>query len=196
MDANPLRYSGAWSRLGALLLDGVIILPLLVLVFGGNRHYRLFPLYYFFPHDMFALFYSVYIVRRFGGTPGKLIVGLRIRKLDGAPVGYREAFFRFLPWWLSALPGSIAMIAVCSHMSDTDFYSLNHVLSVSERTRRLIELDPSWVRPLRTVQNLWILADVIVFFCNRERRALHDFIAGTVVIHAPSEMPANAPSPT
>jgi uncharacterized RDD family membrane protein YckC len=194
MDAEQLRYSGAWSRLGALLLDGVIILPLLVLTFWGNRHYRLFTLYYFFPGAIFGLFYSVYLVRRFGGTPGKLIVGLRIRKLDGSPVGYREAFFRYLPWWVLGLLGTTATIIGRSHINDSDFYSLYHVLSLRERGHRLIELDPSWAAPIRTALNLWMLANVIVFFCNPRRRALHDFIAGTVVIYTPSEMPANAPS--
>src|SRR3954463_227313 len=97
MNTDTLRYAGFGPRLASLLLDLVIMLPLMVLSFWGSAQFRLFQVYYFVPGILLGLFYSVYLVRRFGGTPGKLIVGIRIRKLDGEPVGYREAVFRFLP---------------------------------------------------------------------------------------------------
>jgi uncharacterized RDD family membrane protein YckC len=153
MDATPIEYSRFGARLGALLLDGVILSPLFVLIFWGGRHYRLFSLYYLIPQAIFALFYSVYLVRRYGGTPGKLIVGLRIRRLDGSPIGYGQAFVRFLPWWLIGIVGSVIAIARASHISDADFYSLYHVLTLPQRVRRLAELDPSWARPVQLAMN-------------------------------------------
>ena len=94
---DPLRYAGFWPRLGALLLDFLIQLPLLAICFWSIVKYRLFNLYSIIPSTLFGLFYSVYLVRRYGGTPGKLIAGVCIRKLGGEPVGYREAFLRYSP---------------------------------------------------------------------------------------------------
>jgi len=178
MNNDSLRYAGFWPRLGAHLLDILIMLPLILLTFQGLMHYRLFELYFFVPGTLFGLFYSVYLVQRFGGTPGKLLLGVRIRKLTGEPVGYREAILRYLPEFLFGLLISIAWLYVEFHISESEFYSL----SSSERAQRIAKLAPSWSRPLKTIENIWIWAELLVLLTNRKRRALHDFIAGTVVV--------------
>jgi uncharacterized RDD family membrane protein YckC len=180
MTTDSLRYAGFWPRLGSILLDCLILFPLSAVVFWADAHYRMFMVYYLIPGTVFGLFYSVYLVRRFGGTPGKLIVGIRIRKLDGEPVGYREAFLRYFPEFVFGLLMSIALIFPLFHMSDAEYHSL----SFMERAKRMVELAPSWYKPLQIAQNIWVWGELIVLLTNRKRRALHDFIAGTVVVHA------------
>jgi len=180
MNTNSLRYAGFWPRLGSLLLDVLILLPLSALVLWVDGKHRLFVVYYLVPGELFGLFYSVYLVRRFGGTPGKLIVGIRIRKLDGEPVGYREAFLRYFPEALFGLLMSIALLIPQIHMSDAEYQSL----SFMGQATRMVELAPAWYKPLQIVQNIWVWGELIVLLTNRKRWALHDFIAGTVVVHA------------
>jgi len=175
---DQLRYAGFWPRLGALLLDMLILLPLSALAFWGSQRYRLFDLYFLLPDTLFSLFYGVYLVRRFGGTPGKLIVGVRICKVTGEPVGYREAILRYLPEFILGVLMSIAMLISVFHMSDTEY----RALSFMERAKRMVALAPSWYKPLQIVQNIWVWGELIALLTNRKRRALHDFIAGTVVI--------------
>jgi|ERR1017187_4240231 uncharacterized RDD family membrane protein YckC len=179
MNNESLRYAGFWPRLGALLLDLLIMMPIIALTFWGETRYRLFALYYFVPSTLVGLFYSVYLVRRFGGTPGKLIVGIRIRKLDGGPVGYREAFLRYLPDFVFTLLTSVALILPLLQMTDGEYQSLAFV----ERTMRIAKLAPSWYKPLQIVQQVWVWGELVVLLTNSKRRALHDFIAGTVVVH-------------
>ena len=179
---DPLRYAGFWPRLAALLLDFLIMLPLGALAFWGTEHYRLFDLYYLIPGTLLGLFYSVYLVQRFGGTPGKLIVGVRIRKVSGEPVGFREAFIRYLPEFILGMLMSIAMLISVFHMSDAEY----HTLSFMDRVKRMVELAPSWYKPLQIIQNIWVWGELIVLLTNRKRRALHDFIAGTVVVQMSS----------
>ena len=126
------------------------------------------------------------MVRRFGGTPGKLAVGIRIRKLDGSPVGYREAFLRYFPDALLGCLMSIALLVPLFHMTDAEYQSLDFVA----RSRRTIELAPSWYTPLHWVQTAWFWGELLVLLTNEKRRALHDFIAGTVVVYAPPKVPA------
>jgi uncharacterized RDD family membrane protein YckC len=177
---DTLRYAGFWPRLGSLLLDFLIMLPLMAMATWAAWHYRLFQVYYVIPGTIFGLFYSVYLVRRFGGTPGKLIVGIRIRKLDGEPVGYREALVRYSPGLVFGLLMSVALILPLFHMTDAEYQSL----SFRERAKREIELAPSWHKPLRWTQTAWDWGELVVLLTNRKKRALHDFIAGTVVVHA------------
>ncbi len=180
MNTNTLRHAGFGPRLASLLVELVVMMPLMALLFWGSAQFRLFQVYYLIPGILFSLFYSVYLVRRFGGTPGKLIVGIRVRKLDGEPVSYREAFLRFLPDFILATLMSITFIIAVFHMTDAEYHSL----AFMERSKRMFELAPSWYKPLRWIQTAWVWGELIVLLTNRKRRALHDFIAGTVVVHA------------
>jgi uncharacterized RDD family membrane protein YckC len=166
--------------LGSLLVDLVIMLPIIGLNAWGGAHYRLFDLYYLLPGTLFGLFYNVYLVRRFGGTPGKLIVGIRIRKVDGTPIGYREAMLRYFPDFAFGLATSTALIISSLHMSDTEYHSRSFV----QLSEHLIALAPPWYKPVDWAENVWTWSELIVLLTNRKRRALHDFIAGTVVVHA------------
>jgi|SRR5665213_3268213 len=185
MNIDALRYAGFWPRLASLLLDFVVMLPLMALTEWCDSKYRLFSLYYLVPSTLFGLFYGVYLVRRFGGTPGKLMVGIRIRKVNGEAVGYREAILRYFPDFIFGLLMSIALLFPVLHMSDTEYHSLAWM----ERYKRITELAPSWNRPLQIVQNVWIWGELLVLLTNRKKRALHDFIAGTVVVHASPKAP-------
>jgi len=168
------------------------MLPLGALAFWGTQRYRLFDLYYLVPGTFFGLFYSVYLVQRFGGTPGKLIIGIRIRKVSGDPVGYREALLRYFPEFILGMLMSIALLIPVFHMSDTEY----HTLSFMERAKRMVELAPSWYKPLQIIQNVWVWGELIVLLTNRKRRALHDFIAGTVVVQTSSKtLQATAAAP-
>ncbi len=178
MSTDLLQYAGFWRRFAAFWLDFLVLLPLTALVFWGSEQYRLFSVYYMVPGIFVGLFYGVYLVRRFGGTPGKLIMRLRIRKVSGEAVGYREALLRYAPEFLLGLVMSLALIPPLLQMTDAEY----HALSFMERSKRLVELAPGWFKPVQIVQQIWIWSEFIVMLTNRKRRALHDFIAGTVVV--------------
>ena len=184
-----MSYAGFWRRFGAFWLDVVVLSPLTGLTLWGFGHYRLFNLYYFFPGIIIGLCYSVYLVRRFGGTPGKLVAGLRIRKTDGSQIGYREAFLRYLPEMLLVTVMSVATIYSTLSMTDAEYLSLSFI----GRSERIIALAPPWYKSVNIVLQIWTWSEFIIMMTNRKRRALHDFIAGTIVIlHAQN----NAPQPT
>jgi uncharacterized RDD family membrane protein YckC len=178
-DERPLHYGGFWVRFAAFWVDFFVMLPLMALVFWASQRYRLFQTYYFIPGTLIGLFYNVYLVRRFGGTPGKLVMRLRIRKLSGDSVAYREAVLRFAPDFLLGILMSIALLPALFRMTDAEY----HALSFMERSQRLVQLAPAGFKPLQITQQIWIWSEFMVLLTNRKRRALHDFIAGTVVIY-------------
>ena len=88
LSADQHRYAGFWRRLGAFGVDFLISgLPLLPIAMWGSSRFKYFPLYSLGPVAIWSLFYNVYLVRRFGGTPGKLAMRTEIRNLDGSAVG-------------------------------------------------------------------------------------------------------------
>jgi len=183
---TELHYAGFWRRFGAIWLDFLFLLPLTLAVFWLSGQFRLFYAVYFIPSICIGIFYSIYLVKRFGGTPGKVVAGLRIVKVDGAPITYREALLRFLPEFVFNITMTVGLILATFAMTDAEYTSLAFL----KRSQRLVALAPSWFHPAQIFQNIWIWSEFLVLLTNKRRRALHDFIAGTVVIlRAPGEPP-------
>ena len=133
-------YAGFWQRFGAFWLDFLVLLPLAGLNRWGTDHYRMYWVYDYLPLVLFSLFYNVYLVRRFGGTPGKLILRLRINRTDGAEIGYREAILRYLPECLANVAGSLGMVLAAMAMTDADYFALPY----HDRIAQLTALRPAW----------------------------------------------------
>ncbi|MCC6794237.1 MAG: RDD family protein [Candidatus Hydrogenedentes bacterium] len=161
------------------MLDALIWLPVTVIYIWGSDRYRLFDAYFFLPEMLFILIYDVYFVRLFGGTPGKLIVGLRILKVNGEPITYREACLRYSVDFGFYLLASIALITAAMRMTDAEFLGLGFIA----RAERLAELTPGWYQSLDYASFVWIWGELVVLLTNKKKRALHDFIAGTIVVH-------------
>lgn len=172
-------YAGFWPRFAAFWLDMLILSPLIVLSVVGTAHSRLFYVYYFLPGTLFGLFYGVYLVHRFGGTPGKRLMKLRIAKLSGGPVTYREALLRYLPEWVLGVGGSIAAMVAVLSLTDVQYFAAPSFL---ERSKMVMAVTPSWHGPINIALNVWMWGEFLVMLTNKKRRAIHDFIAGTVVI--------------
>lgn len=177
---NALNYAGFWRRFGAYWLDVLALLPIsgLGLWLGGQS--RLFQFYYFIPGLVIGLLFHVYLVGRYGGTPGKIWLKMRIARLDGTAVGYREALIRYSVLFTLSTLVSVAMVLATLSISDGEYLSLGFLA----RSARLLELAPQWLKPIDILLNVWVWSEFIVMLTNKRRRALHDFMAGTVVVRA------------
>ena len=101
------RFGGFWIRWGAVILDYLIMIPVTMLLgfVAGyvhpatvffNAHEGFLPVFGFqgVVYGIYGL-YESFFVGRFGGTPGKLICGLRVVRSDGSRVTYGRAIGRF-----------------------------------------------------------------------------------------------------
>lgn len=70
-------------------------------------------------------------------------------------------------------------------MSDAEYDAIPAKL----RLQQILERAPSWHKPEQVVENIWVWSELVVLLTNRKRRALHDFIAGTVVIKVAAKEP-------
>lgn len=176
---NPsMVYSTFWRRVGAQLLDIVFILPVLALCVALGALGR--GAYFVFVVLMWLLNfgYYIYLVKRFGGTPGKLILGLRIVQLNGRPVSYQQATLRYIVFLFLSTCSFLALVLGALAMTDADYASLDW----HHRNAGLVALAPSWYPWVERLIDLWTLGLLIVMLTNSERRTIHDFMAGTVVI--------------
>jgi uncharacterized RDD family membrane protein YckC len=56
-------------------------------------------------------------------------------------------------------------------------------LGFMDRSKYLVARAPAWYGTVNLLLQLWVWGEFVVMLTNKKRRALHDFMAGTVVIH-------------
>lgn len=173
-----MHYGGFWKRFGAYWIDVIIMLPLGLAIVWLTSKSQYFQLIYLIPGILIGAWYHVYLVKQYGGTPGKLIMKLRIAKLDGTPVGTKEAFLRYSVLLALTALTSLAIALAAIEMSNAEYHSLTFM----NRGLALVEKAPSWYGLTNVLLQIWIWSEFVVLLTNKERRALHDFMAGTVVL--------------
>jgi uncharacterized RDD family membrane protein YckC len=174
-----LIYVGFWRRLAAYALDFAILLPYALLARQLIYTSRSAYLVNLILGTIIALVFEVYLVKRFGGSPGKLIMRIRIAKLDGSNVGYREAVIRYSVLFFINTLLSVALLMSLFGMSDLEYAAFT---SAQAHVRALEAGAPAWYQPLQIPGAVWVYSEFLVLLTNKKRRALHDFMAGTVVI--------------
>lgn len=112
---SPRTPSGApagfWIRVAAAIIDAIVVnlaIAVLVGVVGGLIYLVSKSLIGFYlvmaPASLVGLAYHVYFPATRGATPGKNILGLRIRRQDGVePLGYGTAVLRIVGYMVSGI---------------------------------------------------------------------------------------------
>ena len=121
---------------------------------------------------------SLYLLARFGGTPGKLLVGIRVVQLDGTAITWKHALLRNSFDLIYTMYG-IGLFLAIQHGID---YRLIGSLTATQLRDYWTQVYPSWSYWLRDLNAVYGLSEAVVMLTNERRRAIHDFIAGTVVV--------------
>jgi len=120
----------------------------------------------------------VYLVKRYGGTPGKLIMGIKIVQKNGDDVDWHASFMRYLVTFCLSLSGIFIMMWTLGLIDDATYVSMGFM----KRTQLLSEINPLMSKIQTFTSLAWTLAGIIAILSNKRKRAVHDYIAGTVVV--------------
>jgi uncharacterized RDD family membrane protein YckC len=171
-------YIGFRKRFNAVVLDFIILTPISFLfiwleginisfaIFGAILSSILFQMY-------FICFNAIY-----GGTLGKLKIGIRITKPNGAPIGWFEAWKRSSVYLVFTIITLIAQIIALTHVNQGEYFSAPW----RARYELLDKFMPIWVGGVVIASQIWVCGELIVLLLNKRKRAIHDFIAGTIVV--------------
>ncbi|NVO02315.1 MAG: RDD family protein [Bacteroidetes bacterium] len=171
-------YAGFWIRFASLLLDFAIVSPFVTIIILLNALSKNIFFYTLIPNLLIGLIYNVYFVQKWGGTPGKLIVGIKILKTNGEDIKWREAILRYFVLFSLLIFGSIVMAINVSNIDNNYYESLNWI----NKQRYMGEISPTLNKINLWLTNIWTYSELIVLLMNSRKRALHDFIAGTVIV--------------
>ncbi len=175
-------YVGFWRRLGALLIDMLVALPFFALWYFLSRSF-ISSSSWFIGADildtLLLIFYLVFFHYRFGATLGKMAVGIKVTKPDGSAITLKQALLRAIVDIFCGIIAIILSIYVFTIIDATQFAALPE--TVFGRSDYIDSLAPTF-ELFEVILVLWGCSELIVLLFNKRKRALHDFIAGTVVI--------------
>lgn len=130
-------------------------------------------------YSVFVVAYNVWFVAKKGQTPGKMAVGIKIVKVDGTDVSWKEALIRHAVSIIFAIFYGMALFYAAAQIPDNEYVSLTW----KARNQRIYGLYPLWFGWIDTLSQTWTWSEIVVLLFNKKKRALHDFMAGTVVVH-------------
>jgi len=172
-----MKYAGFLSRAIAATVDGLVLLPfgflfLWVVSFKGAALLLAVPLAAVGPA------YQIWLHARSGQTLGKRFAGIRVLRLDGERISWREALSRSSVDAGFCVAETVVTLLALYQLSDAQ-------LSVSwfERSELFMQHGPVWGKYVSYASAAWGASELVSLLFNAKRRALHDFIAGTIVVH-------------
>ena len=122
---GALNYAGFWIRFAAKFIDGLILMvvlaiPVVILVVGTVRSAGrggpppemsiLIQAVIQLGYVLFLVGYNTFFNGKYGATPGKMAVGLKVVTAEGAPITMMRAFGRAWAEQLSSLVCNIGYI--------------------------------------------------------------------------------------
>jgi uncharacterized RDD family membrane protein YckC len=183
------RYFTFWRRLGASLFDSLMLLP--VSYFAAKYIDLNDPLTYFIWTALPVLAFIVYNVMltgMAGQTIGKIIMGIKVLDLDEqSVVGIKRAFYRESVYFTIEIVGLLVIGyqafvngSISSEMTTT---VVNHSVEAGNASGSISSGTSITVNSVFVATHYcWIALELITMLFNSKRRAIHDFLASSVVI--------------
>lgn len=132
---------------------------------------------------LFFRLYNILFVALWGQTPGKMLARIHIVQTDGSLVG----------WWHAILRNSVETIIV-SVMTFFEIYVVLHMphedfarTMMAQREELMQKMMPAFTHYLGFTMMVYAYSEYVVMWFNKRKRAIHDFIGGTIIIHDPRE---------
>lgn len=181
-------FVGFWKRVLAGLVDaaiGCVFMPFTIpMLVWSLRHRTILPgVLWCVAWTMILLWFVV----RFGGTPGKLAIRARIVDADGHFLSWGRAVLRIVPSLIVSITHFLQMGTAFSRYPETVPHS-----SYLEFGRILNQ----YGQPFAMLSMIFVFlfyVDIGAILFNKQKRAIHDFIAGSYVVTKKSYMAAAEP---
>jgi uncharacterized RDD family membrane protein YckC len=167
------KYATILPRIAARISDGILLMP--VALIGASLATRSSDIWsrvaWLAALQVAGLAYEILMLGIYGQTLGKMACGVIVRDISERPLSMMQAVLRnIVPLVLLSLGFWAYLPPMIHHQPPIDFAQ-----------------QPLAARVLGYVSFIWGWADILTVFTNTKRRALHDYIAGSVVIRTEAD---------
>lgn len=174
-------YAGFWPRALSTTADKAVLTALGYLL-SFSRSYSL--VHYWVVSILGYLLYRLYsigCVALWGQTPGKALVKIKVMDLNGEPIGWGRSLLRNS---VEALLSLWFLVLEIQTLNDISSAQLSAV-AIPDRAEFIFHRLPETAEVITHILQAFVLSEFVIIFLNKRKRAIHDYIAGTVVIHDP-----------
>lgn len=171
-ESEPIgKYKTFWRRFWAGWLDTLVFLPLswLTPLFVTQSSPRVVIVFWLIISSFAYVAYSIILHGLKGQTLGKMVCKIRVVDISENPLSMRQAFLRDIFSLVFALLNVIYLLP------NLDFY-------IKMETAPETTTFPAWYWVLTYFALGLFVIEMLTMLTNEKRRALHDWIAGSVVI--------------
>jgi len=164
---SSIKYKIGKRRLLAAILDAIIVSVPYLVVTQNATHFENYTLVFWVAiiYPIIQISYSVLGHYYYGQTLAKSVLNIKVTDIsESRKLTFKQAIYRDSVWILVEIGGFVALI-LQSYNLYTDSMFFNTVSFIANGFA-------TW----------WFLLEVVTMFTNKKRRAIHDFLAGTVVI--------------
>ncbi len=163
------KYQTFWPRLNAGIIDGLIFVPLSYLgstITVSVNHPTVSAGWFFIHATMYGV-YEVVMHGLYGQTFGKRAMRVKVLDVSESPISWQQALRR-------NIVGLTFALAWC-------VYQVPQILA--DGSPKSGAMLPWFGQMLIYGSLLWSISEFVTMLMNPKRRAIHDFIAGTVVLN-------------
>lgn len=179
MTNNKILYVGFIKRVYAALLDLLFFLPFyplfIILQKYSFTHRTVIPIIF---SRILVIILLAYLLSRFGGTPGKLILGIRILNKEGKHLNIFFSLARLTPMLVMTIAQIIQNYFVYQIIPKE--IQATSIIKISQVINYYSNLGPFPL--LINLLGFLCLLDVIIIAINKKKRAFHDIVARSYVI--------------
>lgn len=164
---NTFKYQTTGKRILASIVDGIVFMPISLLCanFAQSQYEALRITGCLFETVCWG-FYIVIGHGKYGQTLGKKLMQIKVLDIsEKSCIGYKRAFIRESIWFASIIVSFIYYYFFSGGYSNTDNLSFDDYVSFFSL--------------------FWLLLEIVTMLFNEKRRAIHDFMAGSVVVSIP-----------
>ncbi len=166
------KYKTFWPRVGAAFLDVGALAPIawIDMAMWVNVKVPFILAVWLIVSNFVGLVYTIAMHGLYGQTLGKFVCQVKVVDKSERPLLMRQAFYRDSVPILLFLPLSI--------------YQIGNVMKGHIAEKGLLA---SHIWSIAIIGLFWFLLELITMLMNKKRRAVHDYIASSVVVRCPSE---------
>jgi uncharacterized RDD family membrane protein YckC len=169
------QYKTFWRRFGSMVIDTLLFVPfswldqMIITTFSQGV-----ALFWLSLSSCLFLLYSILMHGLLGQTVGKMVFRIRVLDLSEQKLAFRQAFLRDL------VPVCMSIMLIEYMRAHPDFWFQIHLGTLTPEG--VAEVSLEWFYFLNFFVLFWSLLELGTMLLNRKRRAIHDFIARSVVV--------------
>lgn len=167
-----------FRRLGAALIDFFVVATYIYVVGWLCSVSKPLAQLLIFPLGLGAFAYPLIAHARYGRTLGKWAMGIKVVQLSGSPIGWNESLRRSAVDGAFQVAWALGLFTALSPLTAESFSSQGWFRFHDSLQPWL----PGYVPTILIASAVWSWSEMFTMLFNSRRRAIHDFIASTIVV--------------